>query len=318
MPELRREAILRRWVAISDPPAIETAEGCPFCPGNEARTPPETYALREPPGPPNSTGWQVRVVSNKYPFFRLEGGMAKRAEGMYDLMNNLGAHEIVIETPDHEETWPQMELRQLENIIKAYRQRYMELRGDPRFKQIFVARHNRRSAHDYHNSLSHIVTMAVIPRRIDEEINGTLDYLRRKDRCIFCDIIYQEQRDQTRVIIDTESFLTFAPYASRYRYETWVMPKGHLPDFARITDPQISDLAYNLKTIYTKFQKALDDPVVSFILHTTPLQEAYREEYHWHIELRPRLERQPGFEWGTGFFINFVAPERAAAALREA
>jgi UDPglucose--hexose-1-phosphate uridylyltransferase len=296
---------------------METAEGCPFCPGNEAKTPPETYALRIPPGPPNSKSWKVRVVSNKYPFFRLEGGMAKRGEGMYDVMNNLGAHEIVIETPKHRQTWPQMELSQLENIIKTYRQRSMELRGDNRFKAVFVTRHNRRAAHDYHNSLSHIIAMAVVPRRIADEISGTLDYGRRKDRCIFCDIIYQEQKDKTREIIDTNNFVTFTPFASRYPFETWIIPKSHLPDFGRISDSQISDLAHHLKMIYTKFQKALEDPVISFILHTTPLQEAFREEYHWHIELRPRLERQPAFEWGTGFFINFVAPEKAADILRE-
>jgi UDPglucose--hexose-1-phosphate uridylyltransferase len=296
---------------------MEIAEGCPFCPGNESKTPPETYALREPPGPPNSSGWQVRVVPNKYPFFRLEGGMGKKAEGMYDLMNNLGAHEIVIETPKHRETWPEMGQDHIEQVLMAYRQRNMDLRGDTRFKQIFITRHNRRATHDYHNSLSHIVAMAVVPRRIDEEITGMLDYQRRKDRCIYCDIVYQEQMSQTRVIIGTEHFLTFAPFASRYPYETWIIPKSHCPDFGTITDSQIKDLAYSFKNIYTKFQKALEDPVIGLILHTTPLQDAYREEYHWHIELRPRLERQPGFEWGTGFFINFVAPEKAAATLRE-
>lgn len=325
MSELRREPVLRRWVAISTSPSKGKKESCPFCPGSEGSTPPETFVLRETGSRENGPGWWVRVVPNQYPLFRLEGGLGKRAEGMYDMMNNFGAHEVVIETPEHLQTWPEMELGQLERILQAYCQRSLSLRGDNRFRQILITKHHWGPKHHWdptlehllHHPHSHIVAMPFIPARIEDEIRGLLEYQQRKERCIYCDIISQELRAQKRVILETDHFLTFAPYASRYPYETWVIPKGHFPDFAMLSGSQVADLSQVLRTIYTKMQKAFEEAMISMVLHTTPLQDFYREEYHWHIELRVRLARPMGFEWGTGFFINYVAPEEAASLLRD-
>jgi len=317
--ELRRDPILRRWVTIAHQPAKDKKENCPFCSGNESYTPPEVFALREEGTSPNTPGWQVRVISNRYPLFRLEGGLGKRAEGMYDLMNSFGAHEIVIETPEHLQTWPQMDICQLRKIIKAYRHRCLDLRGNTRFRQIIISKHHGvpPSPSPYHQH-SHVVAMPVIPLRIEEEIKGILEYYQRKDRCGYCDVISQELEDQKRVILETKEFLSFAPFASRYPYENWIIPKQHLSDFGLITDSQVTDLANVLKFIFTRIHKAFPDAIISMVLHSTPIQEYFQKEYHWHFELRPRQERPVGFEWGTGFFINFVSPEKAAATIREA
>ncbi|MBI2877732.1 MAG: DUF4921 family protein [Candidatus Tectomicrobia bacterium] len=325
MSELRREPVLRRWVAISTPPDKEKKDVCPFCPGNEGETPGETFAVRETGSRENGPGWWVRAIPNKYPLFRLEGGLGKRAEGMYDLMNNFGAHEIVIETPQHQQTWPEMDPGQLERILQAYCKRSLSLRGDKRFRQILITKHHWGPQfrwdpsfdHLLHHPHSHIVAMPFIPARIEDEVKGILDYYQRKDRCLYCDVITQELRDQKRIILETDHFLTFAPYASRYPYEVWIIPKVHFPDFAAIGESQMADLSQMLRATYAKVHKAFEDAVISMVLHTTPLQEYYREEYHWHLELRPRLERPMGFEWGTGFFINYIAPEEAAAVLRD-
>lgn len=320
MPELRRDPILRRWVAIAQLPEKDKKESCPFCAGNESLTPPEVFSIRESGTLPNNPGWQVRVVSNRYPLFRLEGGLGKRAEGMYDLMNNFGAHEIVVDTPDHLQNWPQMDVRQIEKIIMAYRQRSLDLRGDDRFRQILITKHHglppSPSPYQSHHH-SHIIAMPVIPLRIEEEIKGTLEYYQRKDRCGYCDSISHEIGGQKRVILETDEFLNFVPFASRFPYENWVIPKRHLPDFGLITDSQIVDLAGALKSIFTRLHKIFPEAIISMVLHSSPVQEYFREEYHWHIELRPRTERPVGFEWGTGFFINYVSPEEAAVTLRD-
>jgi UDPglucose--hexose-1-phosphate uridylyltransferase len=159
--------------------------------------------------------------------------------------------------------------------------------------------------------------MPVIPKRIDEEIWGTLDYYQRKERCIFCDIIKEEISLKKRVILETVHFLVFSPYASRYPFETWIIPKSHCPDFHLITEEEIRDLSAGIQSLFLCFYKLLSDPPYSLALHTAPVRNRFhRPEYHWHIETRLRIGLREGFEWGTGFFVNPTPPEDAAAFLR--
>jgi UDPglucose--hexose-1-phosphate uridylyltransferase len=160
--------------------------------------------------------------------------------------------------------------------------------------------------------------MPVIPRRIDEEIYGTLDYYRRKERCIFCDIIKEEISMKKRVILETVHFVVFSPFASRYPFETWIVPKKHAPDFHHIQEEGIEDLSVAIQSLFLRFHKLLSDPPYSLAFHTSPVQSRFHlSEYHWHIETRLRIGLREGFEWGTGFFVNPTPPEDAAAFLRE-
>jgi UDPglucose--hexose-1-phosphate uridylyltransferase len=162
------------------------------------------------------------------------------------------------------------------------------------------------------------MAMPVIPRRIDEEIWGTLDYYQRKERCIFCDIIKEEIFIKKRVILETVHFLVFSPFASRYPFEAWIIPKFHSPDFHRITEEEMGDLSIAIQSLFIRFYKLLSDPPYSFTFHTSPIQSRFhRPEYHWHIEARLRIGLREGFEWGAGFFVNPTPPEDAAAFLRE-
>lgn len=326
MAQLRREPIARRWVVITTDdvkgpsdylpfkPLYRPQEPdgpCPFCPGNEGMTPKETFSL-------NGAGkrWSVRVIPNKFPFFRIEGEFDRRPEGMYDVMEAIGAHEIVIEAPEHHQNLATMEPSQIEKILFAYRERLIDLEKDRRFEQFLILK-NYPGVFNRHPH-SHILAMPVIPRGIDEEIWGTLDYYQRKERCIFCDIIKEEISVKKRVILETVHFLVFSPFASRYPFETWIIPKTHSSDFHRIDKEEMEDLSLAMQSLFLRFHKLLSDPPYSFTLHTAPVQNRlHRSEYHWHIETRLRIGLREGFEWGTGFFVNPTPPENAAVYLRE-
>jgi UDPglucose--hexose-1-phosphate uridylyltransferase len=324
MAQLRREPIARRWVIITDDPPKgpsdrllftpssppQESEGpCPFCPGHEGMTPKETLSLG------SGGGWSVRVVPNKYPFFRIEGEYDRRPEGMYDLMEAIGAHEIVVETPDHQRHFAAMEPFEIEKILSAYRERLVDLKKDRRFQQFLILK-NYPGIFNRHPH-SHIMAMPVIPKTIDEEISGTLDYYQRKERCIFCDILKEEISMKKRVILETVHFLVFTPFASRYPFESWIVPKRHSPDFHHIDPKETEDLSLAIHGLFVRYFKLLSDPPYSLAFHTSPVQASHRRpEYHWHIEIRLRVGLREGFEWGTGFFVNPTSPEDAAGLLR--
>ncbi len=326
MADLRKEPVTRTWVIVTTdhpkgpsdylpfkpPYQPQKVEGlCPFCPGHEEMTPRETFMLSGEGG-----GWAVRVIPNKFPFFHIEGEFDRRPEGMYDVMEAIGAHEIVVETPGHKQNFASMDTQQIEKILRAYRERLKDLEKDRRFQQFLILK-NYPGMFNRHPH-SHIIAMPVIPRRIDEEIYGTLDYYQRKERCIFCDIIKEEILMKKRVILETVHFLVFSPFASRYPFETWIVPKKHAPDFHHIHEEGIEDLSVAIQSLFLRFHKLLSDPPYSLALHTSPVQSRFhRSEYHWHIETRLRIGLREGFEWGTGFFVNPTPPEDAAAFLRE-
>jgi UDPglucose--hexose-1-phosphate uridylyltransferase len=234
---------------------------------------------------------------------------------MYDVMEAIGAHEIVVETPDHQQSLATMESKQIEKILLAYKERLIDLEKDRRFQQFLIMK-NHPGIFNRHPH-SHIMAMPVIPKRIDEEIGGALDYYQRKERCIFCDIIKEEILMKKRVILETVHFLIFSPFASRYPFETWIIPKVHSSHFHHMGEGEMGDLSIGIQSLFHSFFKLLSDPPYSLTFHTSPIQGRFhRPEYHWHIETRLRIGLREGFEWGTGFFVNPTPPEDAANYLR--
>jgi len=326
MAELRREPIARRWVVITKDPVRGPADylpykppyqpqepkgPCPFCAGHEGMTPSEVFSIR-----PEGRGWSVRVIPNKFPFFHVEGEFDRRAEGMYDTMEAIGAHEIVVEAPEHDQSLATMEPRHIERILLAYKERCLDLKKDARIQQFLILKNYPGVSN--HHPHSHLLAMPILPRRIDEEIWGTLDYFKRKERCIFCDMIREEISLKKRVVLETPHFLVFCPFASLYPFETWIIPKVHAPDFHAATNEMVVDLSAVVQSLFTCFHKLLSDPPYSLVFHTSPLQSRFhQDEYHWHIEIRLRIGLREGFEWATGFFVNPTPPENAAAYLRE-
>ncbi|MCK4856424.1 MAG: galactose-1-phosphate uridylyltransferase [candidate division Zixibacteria bacterium] len=329
MPELRKDPVLERWVIIStergkrptDFPTItrrRESHNCPFCPGNESLTPPEVLVIRDDGSEPNSPGWRLRVISNKYPALRIEGELRREGEGIFDKMSGIGAHEVIIETPEHQKDLVDLPLERITDVIWAYRERTLDLRNDFRFKYVMLFKNQGQAAGaSLEHAHSQLIATPVVPKRVHEKLVGARKYFDYKERCLFCDIISQETKWETRVVCQTEHFVALEPFASRFPFETWVLPLKHDNSFTNITRNQMKDLARMLKIILSKLRQALSDPPYNYSLHTDTLAGAAKDHYHWHLEIIPKLTQVAGFEWGTGFYINPVSPEEAAAYLRK-
>ena len=328
MPELRKDPIVGRWVIISTErarrpsdfspePVRPRAASCVFCAGNEDKTPPEILAGRPPGSPANSPGWSFRVVSNKFPALRIEGDLEPAGEGLFDRMNGVGAHEVVIEAPDHTVSLATLGIDAISDVLLAFRERVLDLKKDPRFQYILVFKnHGEAAGASLEHPHSQLIATPIIPIMVAEELAGSATYFGMKERCVWCDILRQERRSRQRVVAEADGFMTLAPFAPRFPFETWILPVRHRSAFEESGIDEIRSLAVALRDLLGRINRALGDPPYNFMLHTAPLREPVLDHFHWHLEVIPKLTRVAGFEWGSGFFINVVPPEDAAAALR--
>ncbi len=328
MPELRKDPINGRWVIIATErgvrpkdftverkPSSETF--CPFCAGSEETTPPEVLAFRPDHGTPNSPGWTLRVVPNKFPALKIEGDLDRRGHGLYDMMKGIGAHEVIIETPDHDRTLADLSLREVEDVLWAFRGRLLDLKNDTRLRcGMIFKNHGAAAGASLHHSHSQLIALPVVPKTVAEEMAGALRYHRFRDRCVYCDIVEQEVRSGERIVFEAEHVVAVAPFASRSPFETWIVPRQHASSFEDSPAAIYRDTALVMRTVLQKLGLALDDPPYNFMLHTAPFGEPALAHYHWHFEIVPALTNVAGFEWGSGFYINPTPPERAAEYLR--
>jgi len=338
MPELRKDPVIGRWVIIAteranrpdqfSSKAQDTApeKPCPFCEGKESETPLEIYAVRPHHTPKNSPGWELRVVSSISPFLRIEGNLDRSGKGVYDLMNGVGAHEIIIETNQHIANMADLSQEQISKVLSCYIDRMNDLEKDKRFKYVLVFKNHgwTAGAGRMKHSRSQLIATPVNPKRVKEELSGARFYYDYHERCVFCDMIKQEIETKDRVIMDLDGFIAVAPFASRFPFEVWILPKKHSCDFTTLDMESRMNLATVLKTVLSKLKKGLNDPPYNYVLHTAPFKrpkigywKSIDNDYHWHIEIIPRLTRVAGFEWGTGFYICPLPPENAAKFLRE-
>ena len=329
MPQLRKDPIVGRWVIIaterSQRPsdfaiAHEHKRGgyCPFCAGSEADTPREVLAYRPDGGEAKASDWRLRVVPNKFPALMVEGDLDREGDGVYDLMNGVGAHEVVIETPLHDATIPDLSQEQVTDVLWAYRDRMIDLKRDIRFRYVMVFKNQGASAGaSLEHSHSQLIALPIVPRNVDDEMRGSREYFDFKERCIYCDIVRQEMQDGTRVVYQNEQFLVICPFAPKFAFECWILPKQHRAAYEETPREVMLGLADALKTTLAKLAVALDEPPYNYMLHTLPFNEDNPRFYHWHIELIPKLTKVAGFEWGSGFYINPTPPEEAAAHLRD-
>ena len=330
MPELRRDPVVDRWVIVAPeradrPNALVRAlpdqddpASCPFCPGHEAMTPPELFAHRDTGTRRNGPGWSLRVVPNKFPALRTEERMGRSGIGLYDSMAGVGAHEVIIETPEHSRQLPQQSPEQFEQLLRAAQDRILDLSRDVRLRSAILFKNSGAVAGA---SLSHphsqIVALPLIPAELERELAGARAHFQEKERCIFCDMIAQEARERSRVVLETDGYVALSPFASRGPFELLILPREHRSIFEQSNPDEVRGLADALRLSVRKLDLALEKPAYNFYLHSLPLREAPSHFYHWHLELRPVLALAAGFEWGTGFFINPTPPEEAAAFLRQ-
>jgi|UniRef100_A0A7C3WPS8 UDPglucose--hexose-1-phosphate uridylyltransferase len=329
MPELRKDPIIGRWVIIATERGKrphdfvieeEVVKGgfCPFCPGNEHTTPPEIFAIREPGTKPNSPGWKLRVVNNKFPALVPEGEPDRQGEGMFDKMNGIGTHEVIIENPDHKVTLTTISIEGFVNVLTAYRERIKTLAQDPRFRYVLIFKNQGRAAGaSLEHSHSQLIGLPIVPELVMEELNGSKFYYNWKERCVFCDMIRQELQQRKRVVLENEEFVALCPFAPRSPFEVWILPKMHFSSFIDLKDGSYVPLARIFSETLRRLEKSLGKAPYNFILHTAPIREPEIPYYHWHFEIMPKLTLMAGFEWGSGFFINPTPPEDAAQYLKE-
>jgi UDPglucose--hexose-1-phosphate uridylyltransferase len=292
---------------------------CPFCEGNEVHTPPEILAYRSNGSEANSKGWMLRVVPNKYPALQIEGDLNREGEGMYDKMNGIGAHEVIVESPHHNMTMAKMTEKNIENIFWAFRDRVIDLKRDRRFRYILIFKnHGEAAGASLEHTHSQLIALPIVPKLPAEEVVGAKTYFNYKERCVYCDIIRQEKDEAVRIIEENADFIAVCPFAPRFPFETWILPKQHTAFFEDAQKREYEQLAKLMKTLMMKIDRVLDMPAYNMIIHSSPFHESTNDFYHWHIELIPTLTKVAGFEWGTGFYINPTPPEEAAQFLREA
>ncbi len=331
MPELRKDPVLGRWIIISKERGSRPVDFvveeyatkggfCPLCPGNENTTPPEVLVYgREPSSLSNTPGWNLRVVPNKYPALVIEGDVDKEGVGIFDRMNGIGAHEVLVESPVHDETFIDLPPERMVQVFWAFRDRILDLGRDPRFKYVMVFKNSGRAAGaSLEHSHSQLIALPILPRMIVSELEGSLSYYKYKERCIYCDVIRQELKEDIRVVCQNDDFVTLMPFAPRSPFEMWILPKKHSSSYITLPDSSFHSLTEIFSESMRRLNACIPNVPYNFVLHGAPLRSEALDYFHWHFEIRPKLSTIAGFEWGSGFYINSMPPEDAAQYLKDA
>jgi UDPglucose--hexose-1-phosphate uridylyltransferase len=338
MSELRYCAIKHLWTIIapergqrpnefstrSDEP--ETGLDDPFAAGNEHMTPPTIFSI---PRRDDGGSWQVRVFANAYPALRVEGEVAREAVGLNDRVSGVGAHEVIVETPRSDAELADLEVDDVALVLQAYRARLLDLRRDLRLRYVLIFKNKGYQAGaSIAHAHSQLIATPIIPTAIVQELNSARSHFRHRERCLFCDVIRQEKRLAERICLETDRYLALAPFAATSAFETWILPKEHRHDFALAADDELRDLAAVLRDFLRRIRVLLDDPPFNIVLHTAPnphprpgrpdFWTTIEYDYHWHLEVVPRITRPAGFERGSGYTVNPTPPEDAARYLADA
>ena len=330
MPELRKDPITSRWVIIStergrrphflDPePPPKTGGFCPFCPGNERMTPHETLAYRKG-GLPDGPGWWVRVIPNKYPALAPDGSLEREEEkGFFRRMDGVGVHEVVIGSPIHNQLFPLMDDYHVSEVLLAYRERYLAVREDPRIKLIIIFKnHGEKAGTSLEHTHSQIVATSVVPSNIRKKLQEAARHYDDHGVCVYCEMIEEEVSFGKRIVAETEKFVVLHPFASRFPFETWIVPREHQASFGSISVEDSKEFARVLRTTLFKIYSTLNDPDYNYVIHTAPVKDEGEDYYHWHLQIIPRLTTTAGFEMGSGIYINVSLPEETAQFMKDA
>jgi UDPglucose--hexose-1-phosphate uridylyltransferase len=334
MPELRKDPVVGRWVIIATERArrpgnfiqhqtniFDDPKQCPFCKNQDA----EIFAVRNPGAAHDQ--WKVKVAPNGTPIVSSDVKFKRRGVGVYDVVTGYGANEVVIETPEHIANMADLSVDQIESVLHAYVARFKELEKDANLQYVFAYKNygEASGSRPIGHARSQIIAVPVNPLRVKEKLVGAKQYYEYHDRCLYCDLIRQELEDRSRLITETDHFIVVAPFAPRFPFELMILPKKHCCDFADGISGAEKDLAALLKDVLMRFKFGLDDCAYNYVIQTAPIKkkqkgavkwETIQEDYHWHLEIVPRLARPAGFEKGSGFYICAIPPEETAEFLR--
>lgn len=329
MSHLRQNVITKDWVIFATerakrphefarspediPPELPVYKhSCPFCKGNENAEEAEYLRIED------ERGWRVRIIPNKYPALSPIGDRIRQSEGIHRSITGVGYHEVLIEHPDHNATIARMDIQDVINIVIAYRQRYNEIRLDRRIESIIIFKNHGESAG---TSLEHphsqITATPVVPSQIRYRMIEATSFFDDMGDCLFCYTLNDELKTKERIVLETEHFVTFIPYAALSPFHMWVFPRRHTASFGEITDAEVEDLAYTLKTVLAKLFYGLNNPAYNFTIRSMPTDDRDSNYFHWYLAIVPRVTKAAGFELGSGMYINTAIPEDSAKFLRE-
>jgi UDPglucose--hexose-1-phosphate uridylyltransferase len=335
MPEMRRNPLTGKWVILAPEraqrpqtptppgchhhPHMERHHECQFCYGNERNTPEELLVYGRKNGKPNTNGWDLRVISNKFPAVDMNSHFSVCQINEMEVFSYAeGKSEVVIETPHHSKAMSNYTLKEIELVLRSYKDRYIAISKEEHIKYIALFKnHGKNAGASIAHSHSQIIGVPVIPPILEQELALSEKHFKTSGSCIYCDMTALESEQKSRIIAENDDFIAFMPYASKAPYETWVLPKFHCSCYELITNEQIKNLAIIWKIVLYKLSEALENPPYNYFIHTLPVREKANEHYHWHAEIIPRTTTPAGFELGTGIFINISTPEANAERLKD-
>ncbi len=332
MPELRKDPIVDRWVIVAPDRALRPNEfsatdrqspraraTCEFCEGNEAATPGELLALRWAGTAADQPGWRVRVVPNKYPALDIDAQANGLSAGLHEWTPGIGRHEVIIESPRHLIGAAEQSAENIGEVFEVYRQRMLAIKQDQRLVYGLVFKNvGSLAGASLEHVHSQLVGLPIVPVQVADELARSRELMAASGRCIFCDLVDRERAAGVRMVLDTPEFVAFCPFAARTPFETWLLPVRHESHFENISGALVAQLAQTLKRVLDRIEARLDRLAYNYLIHTAPFDTPALGHYHWHIEIIPRVTTIAGFEWGSGFNINPLPPEDAAALLADA
>ena len=327
MPELRLNLITREWVIVlterarnpvdfkqkRDKRAIpEFLETCPFCPGNEHKTPNEIMRI------PDNGSWLVRVIPNKFPALLPDGERIRTNQGLKQSITGIGTHDIIIESPSHNTPTALLPIENIINVFRTYKKRFLEVYGTPFIRHVMIFKNQGEcSGTSIVHPHSQLIGTPITPFQARDRVYEARRFFDSSGECMMCATIRDELADGRRVILNTEHFVTFIPFAALSPFHIWIFPKKHRATFSDISDEEIADLSIHHKTILSKLYFGLENPDFNYVLRSEHIREACSEYFHWYLSIVPRLAQASGFELGSGMYTNNAIPEEVADFLRK-
>ncbi|MBW2145539.1 MAG: galactose-1-phosphate uridylyltransferase [Deltaproteobacteria bacterium] len=328
MPEFRQNFATKEWVIIAterarrpdtfrhsqrerkNPPPFDPQ--CPFCPGNEDKTPAAVFQIND------DGGWALRAVPNKYAALAEDLGTQRTHEGLFLRAGGYGIAEVIIETPAHDQNPATMGRESIRNVVLAYRNRYTDISLHEKVELITVFRnHGSRAGTSLEHPHSQVIATPITPPHVRDQIYQARISYDTFGSCIYCDMLAEEIRQQERIIMENDNFVAYCPFASRSPFEARIIPKLHRGSFGNINDEEVNAFSHILQEVLKKIYTGLGDPDYNFIIRSAPVQDSNVKHYHWYTVIVPRLTTPAGFEMGTGIYINVSYPEQCARFLRE-
>ena len=328
MPEFRQNKATKEWVIISPErakrpsdflqdkekkePAPSFMKTCPFCVGNEEMTPKDVYRY------PQKGPWQVRVTPNKFAALQPNLTATRTHVGSFLAAKGFGIAEVLIESPQHNQTIATMPRNEVSAVLSAYRDRHREISKNKNINLITIFRnHGIKAGTSLEHPHSQLIATPIVPPHVRYPIERAIIHYDQYGSCVYCEMVEEERSQKEREIIDSDNFYSFCPFAARTPFESRIYPKRHTASFDQISDDEIEELALVLKNTLLKIRNCLGNPDYNYVIRSAPVGDDHARYMHWYIVIIPKVTTPAGFEIGSGIYINSMAPEDSARFLRE-